>query len=97
MIKTPVIYDETATVFYPYPQIDDADGEFLFEFKEADTAKEIVKRINMHDELVAKLTECANELNIAINRHNAFIQEPWGDVMDAQTVHECFELLERCK
>jgi len=35
MIKTPVIYDETATVFYPYPQISNADGEFLFECKEA--------------------------------------------------------------
>jgi len=55
MIKTPVSYDETATVFYPYPQIDDADGEFLFEVKDKEAAKEIVKLINMHDELVRSL------------------------------------------
>ena len=73
------------------------DCRYLFDVSEKKLGEEVVKRINMHNELVAKLTECANELNIAINRHNAFIKEPCGDVMDAQTVHECFELLERCK
>jgi len=57
MIKTPVSYSESVTVFYPYPQIDDVDGEFLFEVKDKESAKEIVKRINMHDELVNALQD----------------------------------------
>ena len=53
MIKTPVSYDENELIYYP--QIHDADGDYLFEAMDTDTAKEVVKRINMHDELVKSL------------------------------------------
>lgn len=54
MIKTPVstYFDKDV---YPYPQIDDADSNFISECNKEDTAKEIVKRINMYDELVKSL------------------------------------------
>ena len=55
MIKTPVSYDENELIYYP--QIHDADGDYLFEAMDTDTAKEIVKRINMHDELVKSLCD----------------------------------------
>ena len=55
MIKTPVSYDENELIYYP--QIHDADGDYLFEAMDTDTAKEIVKRINMHDELVSALCD----------------------------------------
>ena len=56
MIKTPVstYFDKDV---YPYPQIDDADSNFISECNKEDTAKEIVKRINMHDELVKSLRD----------------------------------------
>ena len=56
MIKTPVstYFDKDV---YPYPQIDDADSNFISECNKEDTAKEIVKRINMHDELVLAVDE----------------------------------------
>lgn len=55
MIKTPVSYDENELIYYP--QIHDADGDYLFEAMDTDTAKEIVKRINMHYELVKSLRD----------------------------------------
>ena len=56
MIKTPVstYFDKDV---YPYPQIDDADSNFISECNKEDTAKEIVKRINMHDELALAVDE----------------------------------------
>lgn len=56
MIKTPVsaYFDKDV---YPYPQIDDADSNFISECNKEDTAKEIAKRINMHDELVKSLRD----------------------------------------
>ena len=58
MIKIPVstYFDKDV---YPYPQIDDADSNFISECNKEDTAKEIVKRINMHDELVLMLKDIA--------------------------------------
>jgi hypothetical protein len=86
MIKTPVSYSESVTVFYPYPQIDDADGEFLFEVKDKESAKEIVKRINMHDELVAAVNELIP----------SFIHDSWTEE-DGKRIMYFYELLERCK
>jgi len=86
MIKTPVIYDETATVFYPYPQIDDVYGEFLFEVKNKEAAKEIVKRINMHDELVAAVNELIP----------SFIRNSWTEE-EGKRIMYFYEQLERCK
>jgi len=86
MIKTPVSYDETATVFYPYPQIDDAGGEFLFEVKDKEAAKEIVKHINMHDELVSAVNELIP----------SFIHDSWTEE-DGKRIMYFYELLERCK
>jgi len=86
MIKTPVSYSESVTVFYPYPQIDDVDGEFLFEVKDKESAKEIVKRINMHDELVSAVNELIP----------SFIHDSWTEE-DGKRIMYFYELLERCK
>ncbi len=57
MIKTPIRYDIDDLVFYPYPQVKDANGMFIFEAKNMDAANELVKRINMHDEIVNELEQ----------------------------------------
>ena len=85
MIKTPVSYDESELIYYP--QIHDADGDYLFEAIDTDTAKEIVKRINMHDELVKSLRDMIEIVgsnfcqNVEIKRKYKIARE----------------LLERCK
>lgn len=87
MIKTPVSYSESVTVFYPYPQVDDADGEFLFEVKDKEAAKEIVKRINMNDELVKSLRDMVEIVG------SNFCQN-----MEIKRKYKVArELLERCK
>ena len=55
MIKTPVSYDENELIYYPL--VTDVDGDYLFETMDTDTANEINKRINMHDELVKSLRD----------------------------------------
>ena len=57
MINTPVSYDGDS--LYPYPQVEDANGSFIFECKDKQVAQEIAKRINMHDELVLMLKDIA--------------------------------------
>ena len=85
MIKTPVSYDENELIYYP--QIHDADGDYLFEAIDTDTTKEIVKRINMHDELVKSLHDMVEVVggnfcqNMEIKRKYKIARE----------------LLERCK
>ncbi len=68
MIKTPVSYDENELIYYP--QIHDADGDYLFEAMDTDTAKEIVKRINMHDELVKSLRDMFEMAGMAYYNSN---------------------------
>ncbi len=95
MIKTPVstYFDKDV---YPYPQIDDADSNFISECNKEDTAKEIVKRINMHDEFVAVVNELIP----------SFIRDSWIDDEDGKSswtdedgkrIMYFYELLERCK
>ena len=85
MIKTPVstYFDNDV---YPYPQIDDADSNFISECNKEDTAKEIVKRINMHDELVKSLRDMFELAGMA--NYNAGWSERY---LTAE------KLLERCK
>ena len=82
MIKTPVstYFDKDV---YPYPQIDDADSNFISECNKEDTAKEIVKRINMHDELVLMLKDIA--------------LVDGGSECIKSKIARARELLERCK
>ena len=90
MIKTPVSYDENELIYYP--QIHDADGDYLFEAMDTDTAKEIVKRINMHDELVDELEQIKIFLDeIHVMPVNWITKE--GVYRHAVVC----ELLERCK
>lgn len=84
MIKTPVSYDDSENVFYPYHQIEDANGSFIFECKDKSVAQEIVKRINMHDELVELLKESKYA-----------ISETYG--IDSMFVGRVNNALERCK
>ena len=84
MIKTPVSYDENELIYYP--QIHDVDGDYLFEAMDTDTAKEIVKRINMHDELVKSLRDMFELAGMA--NYNAGWSERY---LTAE------KLLERCK
>ena len=85
MIKTPVSYDENELIYYP--QIHDADGDYLFEAMDTDTAKEIVKRINMHDELVSALLDMVEIVG------GNFCQN-----MEVKRKYKIArELLERCK
>ena len=85
MIKTPVstYFDKDV---YPYPQIDDADSNFISECNKEDTAKEIVKRINMHDELVKSLRDMFEMAGMA--HYNS----SWSERYLAAE-----KLLERCK
>lgn len=89
MIKTPVstYFDKDV---YPYPQIDDADSNFISECNKEDTAKEIVKRINMHDELVKSLTEMC-EMWLFVCECNGYDENHMNQYKSAK------ELLERCK
>ena len=85
MIKTPVSYDENELIYYP--QIHDADGDYLFEAMDTDTAKEIVKRINTHDELVKSLHDMVEIVG------SNFCQN-----MEIKRKYKIArELLERCK
>ena len=85
MIKTPVsmYFDKDV---YPYPQIDDADSNFISECNKEDTAKEIVKRINMHDELVDALHDMFEMAGMVHYNSN------WSERYLAAE-----KLLERCK
>ena len=88
MIKTPVSYDESELIYYP--QIHDADGDYLFEAIDTDTAKEIVKRINMHDELVSAMRNMFDMLSINC-QCNSYSREQLKKYLEAE------KLLERCK
>ena len=86
MIKTPVSYDDSENVFYPYPRVEDASGSFIFECNDKQVAQEIVKRINMHDELVD-----AVEMLIPLFIHESYTED------DGKKIMYLYELLERCK
>ena len=86
MIKTPVSYDDSENVFYTYPQVEDANGSFIFECKDKQVAQDIVKRINMHNELVA-----AVEMLIPSFIHESYTED------DEKKIVYLYELLERCK
>lgn len=90
MIKTPVSYDDSENIFYPYPQVEDADGSFIFECKNKDVASEIVKRINMHDELVKSLDEMCGVWRLVCNSNG------WDENHMSQ-YENAIKLLERCK
>jgi len=90
MIKTPVSYDENELIYYP--QIHDADGDYLFEAMDTDTAKEIVKRINMHDELVDEL----EQIKIFLDEIHV-MPVNWITKEGAYRYAVVCELLERCK
>ena len=92
MIKTPVSYDENELIYYP--QIHDADGDYLFEAMDTDTAKEIVKRINMHDELVNALQDVKDFTDWLYTKGAAGTRpkKPLNEI--AKNIGE---LLERCK
>ena len=83
MIKTPVSYDDSEGVLYPYPQVEDANGSFIFECKDKQVAQDIVKRINMHDELVAMLKDIA--------------LVDGGSICIRSKLAKARELLEKCK
>jgi hypothetical protein len=87
MIKTPVSYDDSENVFYPSPQVEDADGSFIFECKDKQVAQEIVKRINMHDDLVKSLQFLTGIVG------GNFCQ----DMVIKRKYKEARELLEKCK
>lgn len=86
MIKTPVSYDDSENVFYPYPQVEDANGSFIFECKDKQVAQEIVKRINIHNDLVAAVKTLIP----------SFIHESHTED-DGKKIMYLYELLERCK
>lgn len=88
MINTPVSYDDSENVFYPYPQVEDANGSFIFECKDKRVAKEIVKRINMHDELVKRVKQLS-----ALSDADMSAAAEWIE----SHVSEIDELLEKCK
>ena len=90
MIKTPVSYDESELIYYP--QIHDADGDYLFEAMDTDTAKEIVKRINMHDELVDEL----EQIKIFLDEIHV-MPVNWITKEGVYRRAVVCELLERCK
>lgn len=90
MIKTPVSYDENELIYYP--QIHDADGDYLFEAMDTDTAKEIVKRINMHDELVDEL----EQIKIFLDEMHV-MPVNWITKEGVYRHAVVCELLERCK
>jgi len=87
MIKTPVSYSQSVTVFYPTPQVEDANGEFLFELDSKENAEEIVKRINMHDEFVDMIGKLLSEID-ACDTYS---------VANQATIFMAEELLERCE
>ncbi len=91
MIKTSVstYFDKDV---YPYPQIDDADSNFISECNKEDTAKEIVKRINMHDELVDEL----EQIKIFLDEIHV-MPVNWITKEGAYRHAVVCELLERCK
>ena len=78
MIKTPVCYDERfSTISY-------SDGDVIAYDIHQDVAEEVVKRINMHDELVELLKESKYA-----------ISETYG--IDSVFVDRVNNALERCK
>lgn len=87
MIKTPVSYDDSENVFYPYPQVEDANGSFIFECKDKQVAQEIVKRINMHDDLIKSLLDMVEIVG------GNFCQ----NMEIKRKYKEARELLEKCK
>ena len=87
MINTPVSYDDSENVFYPYPQVEDANGSFIFECKDKHVAQEIVKRINSHDELVKLLRDMVEIVG------GNFCQ----NMEIKHKYKEARELLEKCK
>jgi hypothetical protein len=88
MIKTPVSYDDSDNVFYPYPQVEDANGSFIFECNDKRVAQEIVKRINMHDELVKRVQQLS-----ALSDADMASAAEWIE----SHVSEIDDLLEKCK
>ena len=89
MIKTPIRYSPNTAALL------DGDGDVIGYDINDDCGMEIVRRVNMHGELVNKLKECAYELRCVIKLYNKEIGQE--DFLDLNTVDECFKLLEKCK
>jgi hypothetical protein len=77
MIKTPVSYDDR------FSGIEDADGDAILYDVSEDIGNEMVKRINMHDELVAMLKDIA--------------LVDGGSICIRSKLAKARELLEKCK
>jgi hypothetical protein len=77
MIKTPVSYDDR------FSGIEDADGDAILYDVSEDIGNEMVKRINMHDELVAMLKDIA--------------LVDGGSICIRSKIAKARELLEKCK
>ena len=80
MIKTPVSYSNK------FSNITDVEGCFVAHVVKENKADEFVKRINMHDELVATVKEL-----------KAFYDDRMDGNKEHQLSREINELLERCK
>ena len=97
MINTPVSYDDSENVLYPYPQVEDANGSFIFECKDKQVAQELVKRINMHDDLMRALCGiqqmCIGDISMVYKLESETI----GQLISAATGLTARELLEKCK
>lgn len=81
MIKTPVSYDDR------FSGIEDADGDAILYDVSEDIGNEMVKRINMHDELVKSLQFLTGIVG------GNFCQ----DMVIKRKYKEAIELLEKCK
>lgn len=84
MIKTPVSYDER------FDYLVESDGRDIAYGIHPGVADEIVKRINMHDELVKSLTEMC-EMWLFICECNGYDENHMNQYKLSK------ELLERCK
>ena len=81
MIKTPVSYS------YRFNRVEDADGDVILYDASEDIGNEIVKRINMHDDLVKSLQFLTGIVG------GNFCQ----DMVIKRKYKEARELLEKCK
>lgn len=95
MINTPVhvsteLDDDDNQIYTT--EIFDADGDFICESAHIDLTDEILKRINLHDELVASLSEVNEFVKWYYNKNG---QRPPKALHEIAT--EIDSLLEKCK
>lgn len=95
MVKTPLTYDDRHGVVY------DASGERIFEtnmlLTSGDDVNDLVKRINMHDELMRTLCDIQQMCIGDIAMGYKLEAETIGPMISAATGLTAPELVERCK